>query len=47
MDVKGEKKKRSFLVIGLGRLGTALCEKLAERGQYVIGIDSLPQPSSL
>lgn len=44
MDVKGEKKKRSFLVIGLGRLGTALCEKLAGRGQYVIGIDSLPQP---
>ncbi|MCD8163891.1 MAG: TrkA family potassium uptake protein [Synergistaceae bacterium] len=38
------KKKKSFLIIGLGRFGTALCEKLANLGQNVIGIDSMPGP---
>ncbi len=38
------RKKKSFLVVGLGRFGTALCEKLAGLGQNVIGIDSMPGP---
>ncbi|MCD7951989.1 MAG: TrkA family potassium uptake protein [Synergistaceae bacterium] len=38
------KKKKSFLIIGLGRFWTALCEKLANLGQNVIGIDSMPGP---
>ncbi|MCD8392063.1 MAG: TrkA family potassium uptake protein [Cloacibacillus porcorum] len=38
------KKKKSFLIVGLGRFGTALCEKLANLGQNVIGIDSMPGP---
>lgn len=40
----GNKKKRSFLVVGLGRFGSALCEKLTELGQYVTGVDSMQQP---
>ncbi len=33
-------EERSYLIVGLGRFGTALCSKLAELGQNVIGIDS-------
>ena len=36
--------KKSFLIVGLGRLGTMLCERLAELGQSVIGVDSRPEP---
>ena len=39
-----ERKKKSFLIIGLGRFGTALCEKLSSLGQNVIGIDSMSGP---
>ncbi|MBR4400362.1 MAG: TrkA family potassium uptake protein [Synergistes sp.] len=42
--ISGTKKKRSYLVVGLGRFGSALCEKLTELGQYVIGVDSMRQP---
>lgn len=37
-------KVKSFLIVGLGRFGTALCERLAELGQNVIGIDSMAAP---
>ncbi len=37
-------KAKSFLIVGLGRFGTALCEKLAALGQNVIGIDSMAAP---
>jgi len=36
--------KKSYLIVGLGRFGTSLCEKLAELGQSVIGVDSLSAP---
>lgn len=36
--------KKNFLVVGLGRFGIALCEKLVGLGQNVIGIDSLAEP---
>jgi trk system potassium uptake protein TrkA len=39
----GENKK-SFLIVGLGRFGTSLCEKLVELGQSVIGVDQLAGP---
>lgn len=35
---------KSFLIVGLGRFGTALCLKLAALGQSVIGIDSMAAP---
>ena len=41
----GENKK-SFLIVGLGRFGTSLCEKLVELGQSVIGVDQLAGPVS-
>lgn len=37
-------EKKSYFIVGLGRFGTALCEKLASLGQNVIGVDSLPGP---
>lgn len=37
-------KKKSYLIVGLGRLGISLCEKLAELGQSVIGVDSQAAP---
>ncbi|MEG1823250.1 MAG: TrkA family potassium uptake protein [Cloacibacillus sp.] len=37
-------KVKSFLIVGLGRFGTALCERLAALGQNVIGIDSMAAP---
>jgi trk system potassium uptake protein TrkA len=36
--------KKSFLIVGLGRLGGSLCDKLAELGQTVIGVDSMAGP---
>lgn len=36
--------QKSFLIVGLGRFGTALCLKLANLGQNVIGIDSQAAP---
>lgn len=39
-----EEGKKAFLVVGLGRFGMALCEKLAELGQTVIGVDSMHAP---
>lgn len=37
-------EKKTFLVVGLGRFGVSLCEKLTELGQTVIGadIDAVP-----
>lgn len=35
---------KSFLVIGLGRFGTSLCDKLVSLKQNVIGIDNKPGP---
>lgn len=37
-------KKKSLLIVGLGRFGTSMCEKLVELGQSVIGVDGLPGP---
>ncbi|MEG1602774.1 MAG: TrkA family potassium uptake protein, partial [Cloacibacillus sp.] len=37
-------KVKSFLIVGLGRFGTALCERLAALSQNVIGIDSMAAP---
>ena len=34
------KEQKTYLIVGLGRFGTALCEKLASLGQNVIGVDS-------
>ncbi|MBN1333480.1 MAG: TrkA family potassium uptake protein [Synergistales bacterium] len=31
--------RKMLLVVGLGRFGESLCEKLVDMGQYVIGID--------
>lgn len=42
LDLKN--KKKNFLIVGLGRFGTALCEKLASLGQNVIGIDNMSAP---
>ena len=36
--------KKTFLIVGLGRFGTSLCEKLSDLGQTVIGVDSLSAP---
>ena len=38
------KEKKSFLIVGLGRFGISLCEKLAELGQTVIGVDGQQAP---
>lgn len=38
------KEKKSFLIVGLGRFGISLCEKLVELGQNVIGVDQLAGP---
>ena len=40
------KEKKSFLIVGLGRFGSSLCEKLVELGQSVIGVDQLAGPVS-
>ena len=32
-------KKQTILVVGLGRFGLSLCEKLSELGQYVMAVD--------
>ena len=37
----GDKKKKTYLVIGLGRFGSALCERLTEIGAQVIGVDKV------
>ncbi|OUO95244.1 TrkA family potassium uptake protein [Cloacibacillus sp. An23] len=39
-----EKEEKSYLIVGLGRFGTALCEKLASLGQNVIGVDDAAAP---
>ena len=36
--------KKTFLIVGLGRFGISLCEKLAELGQTVIGVDGQQAP---
>ena len=38
------KEQKTYLLVGLGRFGTALCEKLASLGQNVIGVDSSAAP---
>ena len=38
------KEQKTYLIVGLGRFGTALCEKLASLGQNVIGVDSSAAP---
>lgn len=38
------KTKKSFLIVGLGRFGISLSEKLVELGQSVIGVDELAGP---
>jgi trk system potassium uptake protein len=35
-------KRKSYLVIGLGRFGTSLAESLVEEGQEVLGVDADP-----
>ncbi len=40
------REKKSFLIVGLGRFGSSLCEKLVELGQSVIGVDQLAGPVS-
>ncbi|MBE0409878.1 MAG: TrkA family potassium uptake protein, partial [Anaerolineales bacterium] len=35
-------KRRSFLVIGLGRFGTSLAEALVQKGHEVMGVDADP-----
>lgn len=35
--------KKDFLVLGLGRFGRAVCERLIERGQSVMGVDNDPK----
>jgi len=39
-----KKTKKSYLVVGLGRFGISLCEKLIELEQSVIGVDIAPGP---
>ncbi|MDO5115351.1 MAG: TrkA family potassium uptake protein [Synergistaceae bacterium] len=39
-----ENRKKTFLIVGLGRFGTALCETLASLGQNVIGVDGKAAP---
>ena len=36
-----DKKRKTYLVIGLGRFGSALCERLAQIGAHVIGVDKV------
>ena len=36
--------KKSFLIVGLGRLGMMLCKRLTELGQSVVGVDSRAEP---
>ena len=38
------KTKKSFLIVGLGRFGISLSEKLVELGQSVIGVDQFAGP---
>lgn len=40
-DLAENKKRKTYLVIGLGRFGSAMCERLAEAGAHVIGIDKV------
>lgn len=35
----GSKRKRTCIVVGLGRFGKAVCERLTELGESVIGVD--------
>jgi trk system potassium uptake protein TrkA len=35
----GNKTKRTCIVVGLGRFGQAVCERLSELGESVIGVD--------
>lgn len=37
--MSNDKPKKTYLVIGLGRLGSSLALRLAERGAYVIAVD--------
>ena len=34
-----ERKRKTYLIVGLGRYGTSLCEKLSELGAHVIAVD--------
>ena len=36
--------KKVFLIVGLGRFGISLAEKLVELGQTVIGVDNMLAP---
>ncbi len=36
-----DKKRKTYLVIGLGRFGTALCDRLTQIGANVIGVDKV------
>lgn len=38
------KERKTYLVVGLGRFGTAICEKLASLEQNVIGVDASAGP---
>lgn len=38
------RKKKSYLIVGLGRLGISLCEKLADLEQSVVGVDRRSAP---
>lgn len=37
--MNGERANRTYLVVGLGRFGTALCERLSAAGAHVIAVD--------
>ncbi|MGC9372646.1 MAG: potassium channel family protein [Thermovirgaceae bacterium] len=37
--ITGKKTKRTCIVVGLGRFGKAVCERLTELGESVIGVD--------
>ena len=36
-----ERHRKTYLVVGLGRYGTSLCEKLSELGAHVIAVDKV------
>ena len=36
-----KEESKSYLVIGLGRFGTALCNRLVDLGQRVVGVDKV------
>lgn len=38
-EKKGNNKSRTCIVVGLGRFGQAVCERLTELGESVIGVD--------